>query len=138
MKFLQLKFIPQSTDFALLVLRLWVGLALLFNHGLVKVMHFGAMKDSFMDPLKIGALPSLSLSTFAEFVCAALLVLGFLTRFAALVILINLGVAFYFIHSMKLSGPGNGELAFIYFGAFLAIFFAGAGKLSIDAKNGGA
>jgi putative oxidoreductase len=138
MKFLQLKFIPQNSDFALFILRLWAGGALLLNHGLGKLTHFGAMKNSFMDPLGIGSLASLSFSTLAEFVCAALIVLGFLTRFSALVILINLGVAFYFIHGMKLSGAGSGELAFVYFGAFLTVFLAGPGKISIDGKSGAA
>ena len=43
MKFLQLKFIPQSTDFALLFLRLTAGLMMFFNHGLGKVMNFSTM-----------------------------------------------------------------------------------------------
>ncbi|MFI5337230.1 MAG: DoxX family protein [Opitutales bacterium] len=137
MKFLQLKFIPQSSDFALLLLRLWLGLTLLINHGLPKLMHFGAMSEKFMDPFHIGTVPSLSLAVLAEVVAPILLVLGLLTRFSALVIVIELGVAFVFVHGLKLSGPGSGELAFVYVAGFATLLFAGGGKFAVDGKSGG-
>jgi uncharacterized membrane protein YphA (DoxX/SURF4 family) len=34
---------------------------------------------------------------------------------------------------MRLSGPGNGELAYLYLGVWTALFVAGAGRYSLDA-----
>jgi len=138
MKFLQLKFIPRSTDFALLLLRVVAGLTMLLNHGWGKVMNFGDISDKFMNFLGLGSTVSLALIVFAEVVCAALITLGFLTRFAALVLAIGMGVAFFVSHGMKLSNPGSGELALIYLLIAVTLFFSGAGKFSIDAKQGGA
>lgn len=138
MKFLQFKFIPQSTDFALLVLRVVTGLTLLLNHGWSKVTNFSAVRDNFINFLGLGQTVSLGLIVFAEVVCAALLVVGWLSRFAALVIAIGMGVAFVVAHGMKLSGPGNGELAFLFLVMAATLFFSGPGKLSVDGKQGAA
>ncbi len=137
LRFFQLNFVPRSVDLALLVLRLWLGLTLLLNHGRGKLMGFSAMSAKFSDPLGIGHTASLTMTVFAEVVCAALLALGLLTRFAALVLIIMLGVAFTMAHGRVLSGPGNGELAFIYLAGVVALFLSGAGRFSVDAKMGG-
>lgn len=138
MKFLQLKFIPQSTDFGLLLLRVVTGLTMLINHGWGKIMNFDAMSESFLNFLGLGSTASLVLMIFAEVVCAALITVGWLTRLAALVLAIGMGVAFYLVHGLKLSGPGNGELPLLYLTAFVVIFLAGPGKLSVDGKQGAA
>ena len=132
----QLNFLPRSVDFALLLLRLWLGLTMLLNHGRGKLMGFGEMAAKFSDPLGVGPTLSLSLAVFAEGVCALLVAMGLLTRFAALVLTIMLGVAFFMVHQSALSGPGSGELAFIYLAGFLALFLAGPGRFSIDRKLG--
>jgi putative oxidoreductase len=136
MKFLHLNFLPRSADAALLILRLWHGGALLVLHGWGKLVNFSSMAPNFGDPIGIGKTPSLALAVFAEVVCAALLVAGLFTRVAALVAAINLGVAFWFAHGGKLSGAGNGELAFLFLGVYVALFVAGGGKFSLDAKVG--
>ncbi len=43
-----------------------------------------------------------------------------------------MGVAFSVMHNGNFIGEGNGELAMVYFLAFLTIFVSGAGKYSID------
>jgi len=126
-KLCQLSFIPCSAGFALLVLRLWIGLSLFFNHGLPKIMNYSQYSTHFMDPLHIGVKASLILSIFAEAVCSALIVLGIATRLAALIVVINLGVAFIFIHHHAMSGPGSGELAYAYLGGFITLMLAGGG-----------
>lgn len=136
MKFLQLKFIPQSTDFALLLLRLVSGLTILIFHGWGKLASFGDLSTKFPDVIGIGSAPTLVLAILAEVVAAALLTVGYLTRFAALLLSITMGVAFFVAHGAKLSGPGNGELAFVYLAAFLTILFAGAGRFALDGKKG--
>jgi putative oxidoreductase len=138
MKFLQLKCIPQSTDFALLLLRLMAGLLLFLNHGLAKLVDFAAMSSKFPSILGIGHAPSLVLAIFAEVVCAALVVLGWWTRFAALMIVIELGTAFILVHHLKLTpGPGSGELAFLYLTAMVTILFAGGGRFALEQKKSG-
>jgi len=134
-RFFRFNFIPRSADLGLLVLRVWLGLTLLFNHGWGKLMNFSAMSEKFADPFGLGMKVSLGLATFAEVVCAALLVIGFLTRFATLVLVINMATAFWFAHNMKLSGPGNGELPFLYLAGFVTLFLAGAGRFSVDGKT---
>ena len=122
------------TSIGLLVLRLWLGLTLMLNHGLGKLKGFDSMASGFPDPLKVGHTVSLVLVVFAEVIAALLIAAGLLTRFAALVLMINLGVAFWFIHGRSLSGGHSGELAFIYLGAFVALFVAGPGRASLDKK----
>lgn len=138
LRFFQFNFIPRSADFALFALRVWLGVSLLVLHGWDKLTGFGEGAAKFPDPLGVGSTTSAGLAVFAEVVCAALLALGLLTRFAALVLVILMTVAFFMVHGSKLSGPGSGELAFIYLAGFLAVFLAGPGKWSVDAKAGGA
>lgn len=136
MKFLHLNFLPRSIDFALLALRLWFGLALLGLHGWGKLTGFADLAPKFANPFGLGSTLSLVLVIFAEVGCAALVAVGAFTRFAALVLSINFAVAFWMAHGHRLTGPNNGELSFLFLGAFVAIFFAGAGKFSVDAKIG--
>ncbi len=136
MKFLHLNFLPRSPDGALLVLRVWLGSAMLALHGWGKLTGFSAMAGKFPDPFGIGSTPSLALAVFGEVVCAALLVAGLFTRFAALGVAITMAVAFWFAHGGKLMGQGNGEMAFLYLGGFVALLIAGGGKFSVDAKIG--
>ena len=137
MKLLKLKFIPRSTDFGLLLLRIWVGLTMFLNHGYGKVMNFSSLMEKFPDAIGIGRTPALILVIFAEVICALMITIGWYARFAALSLVITMGVAFFLAHGAKLSTPGSGELAFIYLAAFMAILFAGPGRFSLDVKKGG-
>ncbi len=120
------------TNLALLVMRLWLGSAMLFNHGLDKLVHFHDIAPSFPDPLGIGQPVSLALVMFAEVVGSVLLVIGLLTRFAALTLVIDLFVAFLMVHQTALSGKNSGELAFIYLSGFVVLLIAGGGMISLD------
>jgi putative oxidoreductase len=136
MKFLHLNFLPRSADVALLLLRLWHGCALLLLHGWGKLTGFSAMADKFADPFGLGKTPSLALAVFGEVVCTILLVLGLYTRVAAFGAGATMATAFWFAHGGRLTGQGNGELPFVFLGVFVALFIAGAGKYSLDAKLG--
>jgi len=120
------------TNLGLLILRLWLGLTMLINHGVAKLTGFSEKASGFPDPFGIGHPASLALAVFAEVVASLLLVSGFLTRFAALVLAVNLTVAFIVVHKGSLSGAHSGELAFIYLAGYLLLLFAGAGKFSVD------
>lgn len=120
------------TSLALLILRLWFGLTMMLHHGLDKIVHFSDYAPKFVHFIGLSQNVSLSLTIFAEFFCSALLVLGLITRFGALVLIINMSVAFVMVHKMALSGPMPGEPAFVYLGVYVTLLLAGPGKFSLD------
>lgn len=118
---------------ALLALRLWLGLTMFFVHGLDKLNHFNDIAAKFPNPIGIGVKPGLGLVTFAEIVGALLLALGLFSRIGALMLTIDMGVAFFLVHNMAIGMvPNSGELAFIYLAGFVTLFLAGPGKISMD------
>ena len=131
---LRLSFLPVNADCGLLLLRLWVGLSMLLNHGLPKLMHFNDWAAKLPDPLHVGPKVSLGLSLGSEVLGSVLLILGLFTRFGALLGVINMSVAFFIVHQAKFQGEHPGELAFVYLGAYLAILFAGSGRMAVDGK----
>jgi putative oxidoreductase len=121
-------------NIATLLLRLGFGLLMLFNHGYKKLANFPDMLEKFKDPtgLMSGSV-ALSMTVFAEFFCAAFIVLGLFTRLATIPLIIAMGVAFFLAHNAKFSaGPGSGEMALLFLTAFLALLFTGPGKISLD------
>lgn len=133
-KFLQLRFIPASIDLALLVLRVWIGGAMLLLHGWPKLVAFQQNVATFSDPLGIGPHASYILVVLAEAVASVLLILGLFTRLGAVLGGVAMAVAFFLAHGGKLSGTGNGEVAFLYLGAYVTLFLAGGGFFSVDMK----
>lgn len=133
-KLLTLDFVPRSADFALLVLRLWLGLSMALLHGWGKLSGLVAGTSKFPDILGIGATPALVLAIFAEFLCSLFLIVGLWTRLAALMLVVTMSVAFFMAHGAKLSGQGSGELAFVYLAGYMVLLLAGAGKFSVDKK----
>ncbi len=132
---LQLKFLPRNTDAALLLLRLWLGISMLALHGLPKLQKLMAGDHKFADPIGIGAFPSLVMAVGTEFVGSILVILGLFARLGSLMLAGTMVVAWGITHGMKLSGPGNGELAFIYLAGYLVILLAGSGKYSVDSQG---
>jgi putative oxidoreductase len=120
------------TNLGLLVMRLWLGSAMFFNHGIEKLTHFKDTASGFPDPLGIGQSVSLALVMFAEVVGSLLLIMGLLTRFAALLLVIDLFVAFLMVHQSAMSGKNSGELAFIYLSGFVFLLITGGGMISLD------
>ena len=133
LSFLRLSFLPASTDLGLLVLRLWLGLTMLFNHGLAKLNGFETMAAKFPALFGLSGKVNLGLAIFAEVGCSALLILGLFTRFAALSLVITMAVAFFMVHKGAIApGPGSGELAFVYLAGFATLLLAGGGRYSVD------
>lgn len=90
---LQLKPVPISQDGALLALRVAGVLPLLLKHGMEKVFTFSAMASHFPNPLHIGTLPSLIFAMLSDSICTVLIIVGFATRWAALIAFVNILVA---------------------------------------------
>lgn len=116
----------------MLILRLAFGGIMAVNHGFDKLSHFAGMAPKFPDYIGIGHTGSLALVVFAEFFCAAFLVLGLFTRLAAIPLVIAMGFAFFKAHSGEISGPRSGEMALLYLAAYIAILIMGPGKASLD------
>ncbi|EGV42521.1 DoxX family protein [Bizionia argentinensis JUB59] len=129
-KMLNPGFYAKNINLSLLILRM-AGGALMLTHGIGKIAPlFGSDPIQFPDPIGFGATTSLALAVFAEVVCAALLILGLATRFAAIPLLITMLVAVLIIH---VPDPfAKQELPLLYASIYLVILIAGAGKFSID------
>lgn len=110
-------------DVALLILRWVVAGTLIYGHGAVKITHIIHGNYAFMDPIGIGAVPSLFLAAFAEGICAFFVAIGLYTRAAAAILVINFLVAFF---------TAWDQGALLYLGVFIAILLAGSGKYSLD------
>lgn len=115
----------------LLILRLFFG-GLMLTHGYPKLMKLIEGNLQFRDPIGIGEGFSLVLTVFAEFLCSIFIILGLYTRLSAIPLIVTMLVAAFIVHG---SDPiGTQEKALLYLGAYLTLFFAGAGKYSLD-KN---
>jgi putative oxidoreductase len=119
-----------ALSLAAFILRVGAGALMLVNHGLDKLMNFGDKAGKFADPFGIGSTTALSLTVFAEFFCAAFLILGLFTRLAAIPLVIAMSVALFYAHKGRFFG--DGESAALYLVTFLAILLIGPGRASLD------
>lgn len=121
---------PLFFEIAYLLLRVGFGL-LMITHGWPKLENLMSGNTSgFADPIGIGKSASLFLAVFAEFFCAALVVMGLLTRLAVIPLIITMVVAVFIVHG---NHPiGKQEMGLLYLFAFTLIFAHGSGKFSID------
>ena len=129
-KLFSTKVSDNAFSFGMFILRVGVGSLMMVQHGLDKLMHFGQKASRFTDPFHIGSSASLSLVVFAEFFCAAFIILGLFTRLAAIPLVIAMGVALFYRHKGLFFGEG--ESAGLYLVCFLAILIMGPGKASLD------
>jgi putative oxidoreductase len=122
------------TSLGLLLVRVGAGGIMLLGHGWGKLIGFSEVAERFPDPLGLGSSTlSLALAVFAEFFCAAAVVAGFATRFAAAPLVVTMLVAAFVIHA---DDPwAKKELALLYAVPFVALIFTGAGKFSFDASS---
>ena len=123
-----------ALSFALFLLRVGAGLLLMVKHGFDKLTHFSQMASRFADPFHIGTTTSLALVVFAEFFCAAFVVLGLFTRLACIPIVIAMAVALFSAH--KGDFFGKGEAAGLFMIVFLVLLVTGPGKASLDRMVG--
>lgn len=122
---------PDTVKASMLVLaaRIIFGV-LLLTHGMQKISGFQELSTVFPDPLGVGHSTSLMLAIFAELLCSAGFILGFLYRLALIPMIFTMGMAFFVIH-------GNDpfaikELALVYLVIFTLAYIVGPGLFSVD------
>jgi putative oxidoreductase len=120
----------RAFSLGMLLLRVASGSLMLVDHGLDKLLHFSEKAAKFSDPFHLGPTVSLAMVVFAEFFCAAFIILGLFTRLAAIPLIIAMGVALFFAHKGEFFG--NGESAGLYMVIFICILIMGPGKASLD------
>ncbi len=103
------------------VFRILVGL-LFFTHGIQK---FGLLGGSSVDLISL-----MGLAGTIEILVGALIVIGFLTRIAALIGAIEMLVAYFMAHLPSGLNPltNQGEPALLFFAAFLVLMGYGSVK----------
>ena len=123
----------KSFDLVLLLLRLCFGGLMAINHGWSKFQKLLAGGPyEWADPLGMGPALSLGLASFAEFICAILLVLGLFTRLAALPLIVTMFVAAFIVHWSD--GFKEMEHAILFLIPYVCIAIAGPGWYSFDAQ----
>ena len=132
-KLFSTKYSNSSFNIAMLILRMGAGL-LMIPHGYSKLTKFAERADTFSDPFNIGSVTSLSLVIFAEFFCAAFIVLGLFTRLACIPLIIAMLVAVGYTNNWDFFG--GGEKAALFLCGFLVLLFTGPGKISVDSLIG--
>ncbi len=121
------KFIQKNQEYLYVVFRVIIGLLFLL-HGIMKVG--GLMGD------KIPVVSLIALAGVIELVAGILILVGLVTRYAAIISAVQMLVAYFMVHAKGGLNPlaNQGELAVLFFAAFLAIIVHGAGKFSLDHK----
>jgi putative oxidoreductase len=121
-----------------LVVRIIVGV-IMFAHGLMKLERGPAMFGQGLAEMGVpGPAFMAYVVTFTELVGGALLVLGLLSRFAALALTIDLIVAILLVKlevgliAPRGSGGSGAELDLALIAGFLAILLAGPGPIALD------
>ncbi|HAT26282.1 MAG TPA: hypothetical protein DCS89_04650 [Gammaproteobacteria bacterium] len=80
-----------------------------------------------------GGINALFIAGLIEFFAGLMIFVGFRTRLAALVTMLELTIAYLIAHLAWFPTLNGGELAGLYFVAFMVILAAGAGPFSADA-----
>ncbi|MCQ4034821.1 DoxX family protein [Kaistella montana] len=121
---------PLLIDIILLVIRIFIGFAML-SHGFPKLQQlFSGEEIKFFDFLGLGPKVSLILTVFAEFVCSIFIILGLFTRFAVFFLVFTMAVAGLVVHS---GDPfEKKEASLLYLSIYLLILGFGPGRYSID------
>jgi putative oxidoreductase len=128
-----------SDDLGKLLLRLAVGGLMLF-HGVAKVQHGIGKIVQVVESKQLPGFLAYGIYV-GEIVAPILILVGFLTRPAALIMCINMVFAIWLVHMADLrriteSGAWGVELQIFYLVGALALFFTGAGRFSISRGKG--
>jgi putative oxidoreductase len=131
-----LRYLDKLQPLALLILRLVLGI-IMIGHGYSKV--FGGLHHHVQMVSSLGLPGWLAyFSAAAEFLGGILVILGLLTRFAALAITIDLVVAIVKVHWHNgLLGNGGYQFPLALAAIAFALIFLGAGPIALEGLRGG-
>jgi putative oxidoreductase len=131
-----LRYLDKLQPLALLILRLVLGI-IMIGHGYSKV--FGGLHHHVQMVSSLGLPGWLAyFSAAAEFLGGILVILGLLTRFAALAIAINMVVAIVKVHWHNgLLGNGGYQFPLALASIAFALIFLGAGPIALEGLRGG-
>lgn len=130
-----MNFLERVQPLGLLVLRLVLG-AIMIAHGYPKV--FGGMHHH-VETVRSIHLPGwlAYFSAAAEFGGGILLIAGFLTRFVALCVCINMLVAVVGVHLKNgFTGQGNYQFPLALAAIAFSLIFSGGGPIAVDWLRG--
>ena len=125
----------KSTDIGLLILRLFLGLRIVY--GVIdNILNWDKMIE-FADFLKAMHFPAPTfcavLSVYVQFLSAVLILLGYKTRFAAGLLVINFIVALVMVHRKDSIEGMTPALAMLFIS--LSLIFLGAGQWSLGNRS---
>ena len=114
----------------LLIARIAVS-GFMLTHGYPKLMRLlDGKAEGFPDPLGVGSLISLLLAVASEVIGSVLIMLGFLTRFAAFSLIFTMAIAAFVVHA---GDPfSRMEMSLLYLLLYITLFVYGPGKYAID------
>lgn len=130
-------FMRNNNNLGLLIIRLSVGFLMLL-HGIGKLNGIGGVENM---------LTNFGLPTFiaygvyiGEIIAPILIIVGYRTKLASIVLLINCAFAFVFAHldhvfELNAMGGWAVELLGLYFFGTLALLFTGGGRYAVSHKN---
>lgn len=120
-----------NKDYFYFVFRVFVGL-LFLQHGLQKL--FGAFGGVAGNGQPVELFSLFGLAGLIEFLGGIAIAVGFFSRLVAFIAAIEMIVAYFVVHVPNGIIPlvNQGELALLYFAAFLVLMAYGAGKWSLE------
>ena len=131
-RFPGLAFLDKYKDYAPVFIRLIIGFHLIY--GTQDNVFSYARMEEFAEFLRVRGVPaplfSAFLSAYAQFICGILFILGALTRYAAVVMIINFIAALIIAHLAD-PYPRMFPALMMLFASFFFLLY-GAGKLSLD------
>lgn len=118
-------------SYGILIGRLAFGFAMIKVHGWGKLMRLlSGAEIEFFNFMGLGSTISLGLATFAEVICALLIMLGWYTRWAVLPLIFTMGVVVFVV---DFGEPFREfEKAFLFLAYFISVLLTGPGKFSLD------
>ena len=128
--------IPLMTDAGKLLLRLTIGVLMLF-HGLDKLRNGVGFIAGVLQAHHLPAWIAYGVHV-GEFVAPILLIIGFLTRPAALIVAFDMVMAWYLVLGAhvftlaKQTGALNGEVLFLYLFGSISIALLGSGRFAVS------
>ncbi len=129
----------QKIDFGTLTLRLSIGVLMLI-HGLNKFFYGTKQVNEILASVGIPVFFSFAV-LLAEVLAPVMLIIGFKTRLAAFLIIVDMFMATLLVHSNDLTkvsemGGWMVELNALYFFGALAIVFFGSGRFAVSKGRG--